>query len=590
MMLTESIAVAVQPGDSKKLPNSNLKDAGVIIHQIHPESSLRQVFKKSSTTIGGLAISKTHIFAVQADRAAVNVYNREKGNQEAQVFFPDKVTSIAIQDEETANFAVLGMANGGLMIWEVLTGRSIITNRFHTQPITTVKLHRHSNLILTGSSDTNVHVWDLAHLVAFTNHSEQVQGSPLRTFGQHRAAIADIVISSGRAFSVAAISVSKDGTCHIWDPTTSQLSRTILLNTIPTSIALDPADRVLYIGSEDGALSSVNFLKTFAPLFKKSDNGISESKIQEQGSPFARLPEGVGAVNCLAVSYDSTVVLSGHSDGKVYAWDVSKRKLRQVVVDIGQPITCLQHLTPEGIRQYVSSNITAPAIVKPKPVETFATGGNHGTSGIPSNYSISAQLIGKHSRSMTESSMKGHEYETRVRNPGFFLEGPFHPSLLDEGLNELSESVTSNATTLANDEPVMDKSSQLPADNSGHDNLTAHDIAQNLSSQSRIRLLEKALAQTRQDLDEANLSLARSVERRSMRQERFEEAADDVHKQYYIEIRNGVPPKEASRKMDAKMEELYNNRQAQIDEEEMEVVVNEVRSARYGKWDASEKL
>ena len=119
MMLTESCAAAVESSGNGKATNSNLKDASVIFHQVHPEPSLRQVFKKGSVPINGLAVSKTHVFAVQADKAAVNVYSRAENKQEASVFFPAKVTSIAIQDVESTNFVILGLANGGLVIWEV---------------------------------------------------------------------------------------------------------------------------------------------------------------------------------------------------------------------------------------------------------------------------------------------------------------------------------------------------------------------------------------------------------------------------------------------------------------------------------------
>ena len=119
-MLTESVVVGIsRDGNNKSPSNPTLRDAGVLLYQIHPDAALRQVLKKCNTAIHGLAVSKFHIFAVQADKAAVHVYNRDNGGLEATVFFPDKITSIAIQDEETGSFVVLGMANGCLIIWEV---------------------------------------------------------------------------------------------------------------------------------------------------------------------------------------------------------------------------------------------------------------------------------------------------------------------------------------------------------------------------------------------------------------------------------------------------------------------------------------
>ena len=119
MQLTESFAAAVQSGDGKNLSNSTFKDASVLIHQLHPEPAAGQVFKKGSVPVHGLGVSNKHLFAIQTDKAAVNIYSRDNGNQEAAIFFHARITSIALQDAETVNFAVLGLANGGLIIWEV---------------------------------------------------------------------------------------------------------------------------------------------------------------------------------------------------------------------------------------------------------------------------------------------------------------------------------------------------------------------------------------------------------------------------------------------------------------------------------------
>lgn len=117
MQLTESIAVAIEPGENKRqLPHPSLKDAGVFVAPLVPNTLPEKTYKKSSSAVNGLAVSQTHFFAVQSGKAAVNVYSRERGNQELSVFFPEKITSITIQDD---NIAILGMANGGLQIWEV---------------------------------------------------------------------------------------------------------------------------------------------------------------------------------------------------------------------------------------------------------------------------------------------------------------------------------------------------------------------------------------------------------------------------------------------------------------------------------------
>lgn len=395
-------------------------------------------------------------------------------------------------------------------------GRTVITNCLHTQPVTTVRLHEHSNLIVSGSDDTNVQIWDLARLLYFSAPADQNIRDSLRAFTQHRTAIADVCFNRGQLFSVVAISASKDGICHIWDPTTLELSRTILLNTVPRCLVLDPADRVLYIGSEDGSISSVDFLRTFIPLSRGKTNQAIGSTVQEQTSSFAQL-ENASAVHCLTISFDSTVLLSGHEDGKVHAWDAGKGKYKQLIVDLSQPVTNLLMLHPEGLDRIPSSCITVPTVIKPKPAETFSSGTHNaaGTSGIPSSYTIHVQLTGAR-----EPSMPSAEYETRLRNPGFFTPGPFPRSLIDEGLAEFSKD-TIQAPELPS-KPVASAPTEV---------ISPIDVEDEVSAQGRIRWLSRELASKSSELEITNQALARYDARWKVKRAEYLEREEAIRRQ-----------------------------------------------------------
>lgn len=118
-MLTESFVASVLTSE-KSTSNSALKDASVYIHEYQPQKALRSTFKKSSTKSNCLASSATHIFAAQADKAVVYVYNRERGNQEAVVPFPEKICSIAlVGDASGGGILALGAEGGRVILWEV---------------------------------------------------------------------------------------------------------------------------------------------------------------------------------------------------------------------------------------------------------------------------------------------------------------------------------------------------------------------------------------------------------------------------------------------------------------------------------------
>lgn len=105
---------------SAKTPSSaTLRDVGICVHEFQPAPALRSTFKKSSTARNCLAVSPSHVFAAQSEKAIVHVYSREKGNQEATVPFPERIRSLAVAGGKNGDILVLGTEGGRLILWEV---------------------------------------------------------------------------------------------------------------------------------------------------------------------------------------------------------------------------------------------------------------------------------------------------------------------------------------------------------------------------------------------------------------------------------------------------------------------------------------
>lgn len=116
-MLSESFVASTL--SSPKTPSATLRDVGICVQEFLPSPQLRSTFKKSSTTPNCLAVSPSHIFSAQAEKAVVHVYSREKGNQEALVPFPERIRSIAVAGRKYGDVLVLGTEGGRLILWEV---------------------------------------------------------------------------------------------------------------------------------------------------------------------------------------------------------------------------------------------------------------------------------------------------------------------------------------------------------------------------------------------------------------------------------------------------------------------------------------
>lgn len=114
-MLTEHFVAAISASTK---PNTGVtKDAGIFFHEYQPLLAQRTVLRKSAAATNGIAVSSSHIFAAQADKAIVHVYSREKGNQEAIVPFPERIHSIALAAQDTV--LLLGTESGRVLAWEV---------------------------------------------------------------------------------------------------------------------------------------------------------------------------------------------------------------------------------------------------------------------------------------------------------------------------------------------------------------------------------------------------------------------------------------------------------------------------------------
>jgi hypothetical protein len=114
-MLTEHFIAGITA--PTKANTGVTKDAGIFLHEYQPLAAQRHVFKKSATAPNGIAVSSSHVFAAQADKAIVHVYSREKGNQEAIVPFPERIHSIALAAQDSV--LLLGTGSGRILAWEV---------------------------------------------------------------------------------------------------------------------------------------------------------------------------------------------------------------------------------------------------------------------------------------------------------------------------------------------------------------------------------------------------------------------------------------------------------------------------------------
>jgi pre-rRNA-processing protein IPI3 len=416
-MLTEHLIASV--GVPNRVPTTNTsKDAGIFIHEFQPLLAQTQAFKKSVTPPNCLAVSSTHIFAAQTEKAVVHVYSREKGNLESIVPFTERITCIALACDETV--LILGTAEGRIFLWEVASGRQISTSQAHLQAVIALAVHGASNFLLSASKDSSVHVWSLTNLLSFASTGVQPL-SPIRSFTSHRAEITALALGRTAGFANIAVTASADKTCLIWDYHTNATLRTYLLPAVPTCVTIDAPERAVYVGYEDGCIQQLDLYASLSRSVNVSKQALAPIQ-PPQSSLWQPQGEAVGAALSIHVSFDSCTVLSGHESGAIFSWDTAKNGLSKSLLQtsLPGPVTNLEFLPVVGFATERQPNLRVSSVVKPK------FGAFDSSNGlVPSDYAVNV------------------EFPTNLLNQGSStfeeaLSAPSFPTtLLDAGLNEL---------------------------------------------------------------------------------------------------------------------------------------------------------
>ncbi|KAK3330609.1 WD40-repeat-containing domain protein [Apodospora peruviana] len=338
------------------------KDIGIYCHTLSPTYSAKSTFKKSSAPVNSLAVSETHVFAAQHEKAYVHVYSRLRGNQEAFVAFPERIRCITL----AGDVLILGTTEGRVMLWETCTGRLVSTPPRHVQAVSCVAATPFH--VLTGSDDSDIHVWALAQLLELDSTAEH---EPERSLPNHRAAITALSVSSSVSYDTNfCVSASKDKSCIIWNYQTGDALRTLLFPSFPLCISLDPSSRALCTGCEDGSLYLTELFADKHLLGAQSEDAATVMQIS---SPFGATQPDAGPASCLSLSYDGTVLLTGHPKGQILKWDVADNKTPVELANLNAAVTNIVFISPFPNEK----KVTRPAnIVKPSQAErtyTFST-------------------------------------------------------------------------------------------------------------------------------------------------------------------------------------------------------------------------
>jgi len=273
--------------------------------------------------------------------------------------FESEVRAVAISPQGLTRIAV-GLGDGTIEIWDVLTRTMWISCQGHASYVTSVAFSPDGSKVVSGSGDFTVRLWDV--------QTGKAIGQP---FTGHTQGVISVAFSPDGS---KVVSGSGDSTIRLWD--------------VQTGKAIGQP----FTGHTQGVISVA-----FSPDGNMVVSGSLDNKIRlwdvqtgkAIGQPFTGHTEGVISV---AFNQDGTQVVSGSDDTTVRLWNVQTGKA------IGQPFTGHTQgvisvaFSPDGTQVVSGSDDTT---VRLWDIQTGKAIGQPFTGHIQSVYSVAWSLDGK---------------------------------------------------------------------------------------------------------------------------------------------------------------------------------------------------
>lgn len=293
-------------------------------------------------SVTGSSMFNAGIAVIQHGRALIHIYSLGLSNQHlAKIVISEHISTISAHP---SGHYIIGTGESGVIyLWETATGVLLTSWEAHYLPIRCSLFSPNGDLFVSAGDDNTIKVWSLAACLQSESSSEI---KPLFIFANaHTKTITDLKFSKASASdcSQRLFSSSLDSSCKIWDLTTGECLGTIVFPSPITSIIIDQVESRIWSSGENGKI-----YKTLLYTPSTNNNKIAESKNSDSNGKYMYTPmkalngskpydpslnclEGhLSKVNCIDISFDGSLLVSGDESGLIIVWDsVSGQPIRR---------------------------------------------------------------------------------------------------------------------------------------------------------------------------------------------------------------------------------------------------------------------
>ncbi|HEX5751644.1 MAG TPA: TIR domain-containing protein [Archangium sp.] len=256
---------------------------------------------------------------------------------------------------------ILSNSEGTVRIWDVASGRPLVTLRRHTRPVGSARFDPDGSRAVTASQDGTARIWDVA------------SGRPLVTLEGHTDAVWDARFSpDGQRL----ITVSRDGTVRTWDAASGRPLHILARRPEEVGFALFSPDSTRAVtASNDGTVrvldvASGRLLTTLSGhraevwearynpagtrIVTASADGTARLWNADSGRLLATLVGHTGAVQGATFSPDGTRIVTASEDGTARVWSADSGRLLTTLVGHTGPVV-EAGFRPDGARIVTAS-------------------------------------------------------------------------------------------------------------------------------------------------------------------------------------------------------------------------------------------